>query len=784
MMKTKQFMLKAAGSALAVVAIALASCNNPAATGSRPEQVTVRFTTSAMSDVRTRSAASEAENAIGKVALFGLDGSGLVVASFPAIENPGAAGTTLTIPVTVNSLVAIANPTDAQILDYTRGGEIEGERFDLSSAPASPFVMGGTADLGRDGSVEIEMIRSIARIDVTGADGFEVNSVTVVCTPAMGWVFAGDETASLTSADYTSYDEVEGTSVYVGENGATIPTALRVKGTLRGVETAYTFSLMQDGSPMAIVRNTAYAVRVRPMSETECDVEVTIPEWEDETADDTGIIDFGTYYSTDFHNHTAFTDGSHALEYVLRKGMEYGLDIIVNSEHGGSSSRNATIGGNTTARPPLWLDSGVFPEDILGDPNGANMWRWQTIRDYSWPFISRFNEANSATMLSVQGLEWNPPGHEHSSAGVITGQFDGGNNADAMAQFEYMFDNSDTDRTGGAAQGWVKSTLSGHAKSMAAAEWLQKNHRYTSWLVPAHPERQDRWHIDHYRDLNDIAPDVFVAFESIPGHQSSGDRGSYGNSSYGGRTRGGAGSQTAIIGDVWDAMLSEGRRFWVVANSDFHSHGGDYYPGEYQKTYISMKERTAQGFVDGLRSGNIYTVHGDLVDQLEFSVGNATMGQTFTTDGENVRVRILVRDPETTNNNVYGSLTNPVLDHIDLIAGEMREKVAPGTAEYSNGKYDKVRVIARFDATGGVTDSDGLTSIKWQDLGGGLRLVEYTAPISGDTYFRLRGTNHAIGTPGETDGAGNPLVDPAGNNLRTAFEDLWVYSNPVFVRTR
>lgn len=199
-----------------------------------------------------------------------------------------------------------------------------------------------------------------------------------------------------------------------------------------------------------------------------------------------------------------------------------------------------------------------------------------------------------------------------------------------------------------------------------------------------------------------------------------------------------------------------------------------------------MKEKTAQGFVDGLRAGNIFCVHGDLIDRLEFSVGSATMGQIYETNKSSVKVRILVRDPETNNNNQYSSLTNPALDHIDLIAGQMRPKVSPNSSEYKVNTYDKVKVVARFDATGGVVDANGVVSTKWIDLGGGIKLIEFNYNISGDTYFRLRGTNHGLNVAGMTDANGNPLEDqPMANVLEganAAFNDLWFYSNPVFVK--
>ena len=32
---------------------------------------------------------------------------------------------------------------------------------------------------------------------------------------------------------------------------------------------------------------------------------------------------------------------------------------------------------------------------------------------------------------------------------------------------------------------------------------------------------------------------------------------------------------TAIVGGLWDSLLGEGRRFWIVATSDSHAHYTD-----------------------------------------------------------------------------------------------------------------------------------------------------------------------------------------------------------------
>ena len=158
------------------------------------------------------------------------------------------------------------------------------------------------------------------------------------------------------------------------------------------------------------------------------------------------------------------------------------------------------------------------------------------------------------------------------------------------------------------------------------------------------------------------------------------------------------------------------------------------------------------------------------------------MGQTLETDKKNVKIEIKVYDPDTSNFNTYSEYTNPALDHIDLIAGKVTGLVSPQSADYGNDSVSTTSVIARFDAKGGSKDSNGLVSRKWKDSGEGWKTITYLAEVSGNMYFRIRGTNLALNTPDELDGAGNPLPDIAGeNNAAKAFSDLWFYSNPVFV---
>jgi hypothetical protein len=510
----------------------------------------------------------------------------------------------------------------------------------------------------------------------------------------------------------------------------------------------------------------------------------------------------GTWIAGDFHQHTTYTDGSNPIATVMHKNNEFGLDWWANSEHGGGFTRDGygpVIFSNfdTGQYARYWDDTSVYPAGtILGDISSSsgrqNMWRWQSIRDFSFSDILTARH-NYPKKVIIQGLEWNVPGHEHCSTAVITGQFGFAPNAASMAEFEYKFDNSDTDTTGGADQGWTKSTLSGHDKAKEAAKWMQDHHRYTSWLIPAHPERKGLYKIEHFRDLNNVAPDVAFGFESIPGHQKASYRGSYSSSAVGKGTYGGAGYFSEKIGGLWDALLGEGRHWWLFASSDFHETGEDFWPGEYTKTwtYITDENRdrnySAKEIVDALRSGNSFVVHGDLISALDYNVqywnNVATMGQELTMRrGDQLKIKIRFKNPAHNNDN------DPVrVDHIDLIAGEVTGLIPVTDPNYTKDTNDTAKVIATFTAADWDVDKDG-----WHT-------VVYTIKkVKENMYFRLRGTNLAPNTFCETDNDGNPLLDRSDpilnpgceqyfvdhNSTQEAWADLWFYSNPIFVKVK
>jgi len=357
-------------------------------------------------------------------------------------------------------------------------------------------------------------------------------------------------------------------------------------------------------------------------------------------------------------------------------------------------------------------------------------------------------------------------------------------NASALAQWEYCFDRGDADRSRGVGNAWdcsVPGSLNaadpswnaaamklipaggagtgvlGHKKALEALRWMAQFHPDASYYVPAHLERAGQfnpdgnngYNIEHLRDFNNAAPKVAFGFETQPGHGASNVRGEYQRlrndfgagvgriDSVGGTTYGGTGVYGGVIGGVWDALLGEGRNWWFFASSDWHNRGsfgpddrrttGDFFPGEYQRTYTMVRsggnKPRPQTIVDGLRSGNNFSTSGQIIDRLAFVVctnrpealvaelvtnaavsntalgasGCATMGEKLIVPaGADLVVGIAVRDPAGPNFSPYTfpnpsllqvgitqPLNMPVLDHIDLIRGLVTGFKTPGTPGYA-----------------------------------------------------------------------------------------------------
>ena len=551
--------------------------------------------------------------------------------------------------------------------------------------------------------------------------------------------------------------------------------------------------------------------------------------------------------------------------------------------------------------------------DILGDGTAVPkaMWRWQEIQSFQYAILEAESRARSKPIWI--GLEQNAPGHEHISTTVLTGQLPwpktGAGNANLQAQYEYCFDRSDSDTSRGATNLWdctvqgsgnnnanVDATAKkitgnnsastpnlGHLKILEGIRWMSEKAPTGSYFVPAHLERagvynpagSNGFNIEHLRNFNNAGPRIAFGFESMPGHGAESNRGSYTTSAVGGGTYGGTGVYAAEVGGVWDALLGEGRNWWFFASSDYHNRGSfgpdqrettaDFFPGEYTRDHVMVRKGSnslsAEGIIDGLRSGNSFVANGQLIDRLSFTVcaanpglpraankalvekaaaaavsknaevridGCATMGEKLVVrPGADVIVTIAVRDPVGTNNSPYSfanpslkqinvtqPLNAPVLDHVDLISGNVTGYVDPSNLASYAGAWTankgtpaavntSTKVAKVFDKTGWTAAADGTLTMSFRVSG-----------VKASQYFRLRGTNLPANVPYETDANGNPIkdFDSAGNiacsdaacpahlalavagnkaglavGAKTssfdvaAWADLWFYSNPVFV---
>ncbi len=316
----------------------------------------------------------------------------------------------------------------------------------------------------------------------------------------------------------------------------------------------------------------------------------------------------GKYVAGDFHNHTTCSDGSLSLQKLVKKATDrvetpWGLDWFVQAGHGNSGgTRNCTLTEDSSLDTPLYpYVAGTGPDttwaqsigvaNVKGDTSSGlgYMWRWQSIQEYEYPALEYLSTLKGLPLF--QGIEQNPPGHEHLSMSIITGQMPASldtavlpttakpitgqrylpvGNANALAQHTYCFDRTLTDRSRGNATGsavgnnWDCSNPSspasfstalgfndaakkliqpsgtgsgnvGHLISIEAVKWMQTYHPNASYWVPAHLERagpfnpngSNGYNIEHLRDFNNAAPRIAFGFETQPGHGASSERGEY-----------------------------------------------------------------------------------------------------------------------------------------------------------------------------------------------------------------------------------------------------------------
>ncbi|WP_417069097.1 S-layer protein [Niveibacterium terrae] len=507
-------------------------------------------------------------------------------------------------------------------------------------------------------------------------------------------------------------------------------------------------------------------------------------------SEDSPTTEVGQWTVGDLHSHTVQSDDadvSQTLDRVLSKAFSsYGLDWLAVSNHLRSSSRDND--GNTlkTAIPFA-----------------------QGMEQYEIPRIQALQAAGTYADKNIFSLsEWDMPTHDHINVGIFKTGADGKTlvaDTDGFKAFQYFFSTlAESSFDSASVAAWKTKFGSTRYNSTAAdalqgIAWLKTNYPTTSFMQLNHPSRKPVYTISDLRSFNDLAPDLLFTIEGMPGNQMEPNRGGYDkpytDAYLPNRTYGGADYFVAKLGGVWDALLGEGRHIWTTANSDSHfktttQYSSGYFPGEYAKNYVWSKSKDVKGLLEGLRSGKMFAVFGDLINALDFSAasgsGKKEMGGDLSVaSGAPVTLTIRFKSPAKNNYekpiNSGNFVGVPVVDHIDLIAGDVTGKASPGSSAYSVATNPTTRVIKRF------------TRADWKADANGYYTVSYTTTASKSQYFRLRGTNLGTDVNGQTSG-GEPqpdqLITTADNSQRfndindRNYASLWFYSNPIFVTVK
>lgn len=419
------------------------------------------------------------------------------------------------------------------------------------------------------------------------------------------------------------------------------------------------------------------------------------------------------------------------------------------------------------------------PEPILGGDarypvlENAQMARrfgldWMVSTDHGGPGHSRLNfekawpdvvAARSALpdLILFYGMEFDVPGGEHASLILPIDPAE----REMLRQIEAGF---------GKREAFPNDPARNTKDRMIEALRFMATLPATPIIIANHPSRTAKglgqWGLHspaEYRRWHDAAPNVVIGMEGAPGHQAAnpkpgldaahGSRGLYG----GYPTMGGFDQMVATLGGAWDALLGQGLHWTVTATSDSHGHwsggGADFWPGEYAKTWVWATPDSAD-IMDGLRSGRVFVATGGLIDRLDFTVSALGYGQADASMGETLEVASdamlmgTIRFRASPAANSAGVI--PSVHHIDLIAGDVT-----GQAADTN---PTTRLVRRFTAADWQRDGDS-------------HVIRFRIPApAAPGYLRLRGSS--------TDQA-EPAPDLPGED---PWQDLWFYSNPVYLR--
>jgi len=476
----------------------------------------------------------------------------------------------------------------------------------------------------------------------------------------------------------------------------------------------------------------------------------------------------------DHHIHTYFSsDAQYRVFDHVQRANAYGLDWMVITDHG--SVTHAKIGVEK-----------VNPEIVAAR--------------------RRVKET-----LVFQGLEWNIPSAEHGTVFVHPGR----NEVSVLKAFENGYD--------GAVKGASAPSPANEALAVQGLHFLAdavESRRVRDALFLAnHPARKGIDSPHEIRNWRDAEPRIAIGMEGAPGHQAAGipkphgpgaGRGFYDGSpdprasfpgypleSY--RTFGGFDWMTSTVGGLWDSLLSEGKPWWISANSDSHTvwgdtsvrppggdtsayftangrygdpvHGGapdlgngDFWPGYYSRTHVGATGFSYAAVMDGLRAGRVWVDHGSLLESLDVRVRaggrEVPLGGVLTARrGSPVTLQVRIVPARVPN---WAGFV-PELAKVDVIRGV----VTGAVGDRDTFTAPRTRVERSYDVSGRTEE---------------VLLTYRLGRLDDGFYVRLRGSDGKRLAPG-LHGAS---VDPAGPKIDVVGDadpwlDLWFYTNPIWV---
>ena len=323
----------------------------------------------------------------------------------------------------------------------------------------------------------------------------------------------------------------------------------------------------------------------------------------------------------DHHIHTQFSpDGQYRVIDQVQHGNAYGLDWMVITDHG--SDQHTRIGVDLV-NPNIVQARRLVPDTLV-----------------------------------FQGLEWDIPAAEHGTVVVHPGP----NEVSVLKQFETDYDGSGPAGTGTRGASTPENEALAQSGLHFLAGAVSSKEVRDAVMFANHPARKGIDSPHEIRGWRDADPTIALGMEGAPGHQAAGipaayglgsGRGFYDNSpsarsfayppeSY--RTFGGFDWMTSTVGGLWDSLLSEGKAWWITANSDSHqiygdtsvrgdnnfttqgyfgdpvysgagpnTANGDFWPGYYSKTHVGATDFSYAAVLAALRAGRVWVDHGGLV---------------------------------------------------------------------------------------------------------------------------------------------------------------------------